>query len=56
MDETLKLAHLKRLHRIGLALSSEHNKQRLLERILIEAKELCNADGGTSTFAPRMIT
>ena len=35
------------LHRIGLALSTEKNRERLLETILVEAKELCHADGGT---------
>ncbi len=42
-----KLAGLERLHRIGLALGAEKNRDVLVERILIEAKELCNADGGT---------
>jgi HD-GYP domain-containing protein (c-di-GMP phosphodiesterase class II) len=42
-----KLARLERLHRVGLALGSEKNRDRLVERILIEAKELCRADGGT---------
>lgn len=42
-----KLERLERLHRVGLALGSEKNRDRLVERILIEAKELCNADGGT---------
>ncbi len=32
---------------IGIALSGEKNFDRLLERILIHAKALCNADGGT---------
>lgn len=32
---------------IGIALSAERNHARLMERILVEAKELCNADGGT---------
>jgi HD-GYP domain-containing protein (c-di-GMP phosphodiesterase class II) len=43
----IKLQRLERLHRVGLALGSEKNRDRLVERILIEAKELCNADGGT---------
>ncbi|MCG8512488.1 MAG: GAF domain-containing protein, partial [Rhodospirillales bacterium] len=36
-----------RLIEIGIALSSERNHHRLMERILLEAKGLCNADGGT---------
>jgi HD-GYP domain-containing protein (c-di-GMP phosphodiesterase class II) len=35
------------LHRIGIALSAEHNRARLIEMILLEAKNLCRADGGT---------
>ena len=35
------------LHRIGIALSAERDKERLLEMILLEAKKLCHADGGT---------
>jgi HD-GYP domain-containing protein (c-di-GMP phosphodiesterase class II) len=37
----------KRLLDIGLALSTERNSVRLMERILNEAKTMCNADGGT---------
>lgn len=40
-------ADLERLLRVGLALGSERNRDRLLERILLEAKSLANADGGT---------
>ena len=36
-----------RLVDIGIALSAERNHDRLLERILLEAKSICNADGGT---------
>ncbi|MCK5445078.1 MAG: GAF domain-containing protein [Rhodospirillaceae bacterium] len=36
-----------RLVEIGIALSAEHDHKRLLERILLEAKQMCNADGGT---------
>ena len=36
-----------RLIEIGIALSAEHNTNRLMEMILLEAKDLCNADGGT---------
>jgi len=35
------------LHRVGIALSAETNRDRLLETILREAQLLCNADGGT---------
>ncbi|MEM9188347.1 MAG: HD domain-containing phosphohydrolase [Myxococcota bacterium] len=35
------------LHRIGVALSAERNRDRLVETILLEAKKLCHADGGT---------
>ena len=36
-----------RLIEIGIALSAEREHDRLMERILLEAKDLCNADGGT---------
>jgi HD-GYP domain-containing protein (c-di-GMP phosphodiesterase class II) len=36
-----------RLIDIGIALSAERDHDRLLERILLEAKAICNADGGT---------
>lgn len=42
-----RLERLELLHRIGLALSSERNRARLLETILEEARKLCLADGGT---------
>src|SRR5690606_23590692 len=35
------------LYRIGIALSAEHDRGKLVERILLEAKRLCFADGGT---------
>lgn len=35
------------LHRIGVALSAERNRDRLLDLILTEAQKLCSADGGT---------
>jgi HD-GYP domain-containing protein (c-di-GMP phosphodiesterase class II) len=38
---------LRQLIDLGLALSSEHDHDRLLERILLGAKHLTNADGGT---------
>ncbi len=54
----IELAHLKKGEQmshlleevilpVGIALSSETNYDRLLERILTEAKSICNADGGT---------
>jgi HD-GYP domain-containing protein (c-di-GMP phosphodiesterase class II) len=42
-----RLVHLQLLHKVGIALSAEQNKDRLIEMILLEAKKLCNADGGT---------
>ncbi|MBF0142650.1 MAG: GAF domain-containing protein [Magnetococcales bacterium] len=36
-----------RLNEIGIALSTEKDSDRLLETILLGAKELCNADAGT---------
>ena len=41
------LNQLDRLNSIGVALSAEHDNDRLLEIILLGAKELTNADGGT---------
>ncbi len=46
-DIAERLERLELLHRIGIALSAEQNKDRLIEMILLEAKALCNADGGT---------
>ncbi|MBC8445012.1 MAG: diguanylate cyclase, partial [Rhodospirillaceae bacterium] len=37
----------KRMIDIGIALSSERDHHRLMELILLETKDLCNADGGT---------
>jgi HD-GYP domain-containing protein (c-di-GMP phosphodiesterase class II) len=37
----------RRLIELGIALSAERNRNRLLEKILLGAKELSNADGGT---------
>ncbi len=42
-----KLRRLELLHRVGLSLSTEKNRDRLLETILLEAKDACRADGGT---------
>ena len=41
------LNQLDRLNTIGVALSAEHDNDSLLEIILLGAKELTNADGGT---------
>lgn len=48
-SETLeqRLERLELLYRVGIALSAEHNTDRLIEMILVEAQKLCNADGGT---------
>jgi len=35
------------LIRTGISLSAERNHNQLMERILLEAKEICNAEGGT---------
>ncbi|CAA6604670.1 HD-GYP domain [Rhodospirillaceae bacterium LM-1] len=40
-------SRFKRLIDIGIALSAERDYNRLLENILVEAKNFCNADGGT---------
>ncbi len=47
--ETLeqRLERFELLYRVGIALSAEHNTDRLIEMILVEAQKLCNADGGT---------
>lgn len=39
--------HIKKFTEIGIALSKEKDRDKLLELILIEAKNLSNADGGT---------
>ena len=41
----------RRLIRAGIALSTEHNHERLMEMILLEAKELSQAEGGTIYLA-----
>lgn len=38
---------MRRLIQLGIALSSERDHDKLLEMILLEAKDICNADGGT---------
>lgn len=47
MKHSELLNQLERLNAIGVALSSEHDNKWLLETILLGAKELTNADGGT---------
>src|SRR5690606_2011667 len=42
-----KAERMELLHRVGIALTAEKNRDRLVEMILLEAKQLCNADGGT---------
>lgn len=42
-----RVRQLELVQRIGLALSAEQNRERLLETILLEAQKLCRADGGT---------
>jgi HD-GYP domain-containing protein (c-di-GMP phosphodiesterase class II) len=42
-----RLRRFELLHRTGLALSAERNRDRLIETILVEAQQLCHADGGT---------
>jgi HD-GYP domain-containing protein (c-di-GMP phosphodiesterase class II) len=41
------LENIERLNRIGVALSAERDTPRLLETILVGAKQITNADGGT---------
>jgi len=38
---------MRRLIHLGIALSAERDHDKLLEMILLEAKDICNADGGT---------
>lgn len=47
MADALKEERFKKLLEIGLALSTEKNSIRLMEKILNEAKTMCHADGGT---------
>ena len=42
-----KEEHLKRLVELGIALSAEHDIDKLLEKLLLGAKAITNADGGT---------
>jgi sigma-B regulation protein RsbU (phosphoserine phosphatase) len=45
--EQIKDNFLNTILPLGIALSEEKNSDQLLERILVEAKRLCNADAGT---------
>lgn len=47
MEQEDKESRYELLHRIGVALSGEHDRDRLLDLILTEAQKLCRADGGT---------
>jgi len=47
MAEDTNANSFQRLIEIGIALSAERDINRLMETILLEAKGLCNADGGT---------
>ena len=46
-----RLSRFELLYRVGIALSAEQNKDRLIEMILLEAQKLCFADGGTLYLA-----
>ncbi|MBV9829640.1 MAG: GAF domain-containing protein [Alphaproteobacteria bacterium] len=46
IEDDRELAY-RRLIELGIALSSERNRSQLLEKILLGAKEMTNADGGT---------
>ena len=46
-DQKSKVSSFERLIEVGIALSSEKDTNQLLEKILLEAKGLANADGGT---------
>lgn len=47
MSQVELIKQMECLNRIGIALSAERDNNRLLEMILLGAKELTNADGGT---------
>ncbi|MDX8395104.1 MAG: HD domain-containing phosphohydrolase [Mariprofundaceae bacterium] len=47
MDSSNLMTRIKRLNEIGVALSAEDDTQHLLEFILMGARELTHADGGT---------
>jgi len=47
MTDDNNASSFERLIEIGISLSSERDTNRLMETILLEAKDMCNADGGT---------
>ncbi len=47
MNQKTGELNFQRLIEVGIALSSERDHNRLMEQILLEAKDICNADGGT---------
>ncbi|MBF0247063.1 MAG: GAF domain-containing protein [Alphaproteobacteria bacterium] len=51
----MREADYAKLIEIGIALSAERNHERLLENILLEAKALCHADGGTLYLCGNMV-
>jgi HD-GYP domain-containing protein (c-di-GMP phosphodiesterase class II) len=51
MNWERRARELERLYRVGVALSAEQDRDRLVERILLEAKDLTRADGGTVYLA-----
>lgn len=46
-DLSKRVAGMELLYDVGLALTAERNHDRLIEKILLEAKQFCRADGGT---------
>jgi len=42
-----QIHHIKHLNKIGISLSAESNREKLLETILVQAKNFTNSDGGT---------
>ncbi|MEE8351027.1 MAG: HD domain-containing phosphohydrolase [Rhodospirillales bacterium] len=53
MAKNEKSSSFERLIEIGIALSAEQDTDRLMETILLEAKDLANADGGTLYLATK---
>ncbi|MGH9390407.1 MAG: GAF domain-containing protein, partial [Vicinamibacteria bacterium] len=49
-----KARELEELHAIGIALSAEHNHERLLNLILSKAREITNADAGSLFLVARL--
>ncbi len=45
--ESLRETRFRKLVELGIALSAEQNHDRLMEKILLDAKEMASADGGT---------